>query len=128
MPIDVHAHYVPQRIIATLEERASAFGVSLIKTPPQCALHFDYGLKVRPFFPKLIEPVNARLDGMAGQGVTCQVLSVWPDIFAYGLPGALAARWHRLMNESPSELRPQHPKEPALFASIPLPAPAAAAF
>jgi aminocarboxymuconate-semialdehyde decarboxylase len=127
MPIDVHAHYVPQRIIATLEERARDFGVSLIKTPPQCALHFDYGLKVRPFFSKLIEPVNARLEGMAGQGVTCQVLSVWPDIFAYGLPSALAARWHRLLNESLSELCRQHPKEFALFASVPLPDAAAAA-
>ena len=43
MPIDVHAHYVPSRIIATLEERAKDFGVSLVKTPPQCAIHFDYG-------------------------------------------------------------------------------------
>ncbi len=127
MPIDVHAHYVPQRIIATLEERARDFGLSLVKTPPQCAVHFDYGLKVRPFFPKLIEPVNARLDGMAGQGVTCQVLSVWPDIFAYGLPSAVAARWHRLLNESLSELCHRHPKKFALFASVPLPDPAAAA-
>jgi aminocarboxymuconate-semialdehyde decarboxylase len=127
MPIDVHAHYVPQRIITTLEERAKDFGVSLVKTPPQCALHFDYGLKVRPFFPKLIEPVSARLDGMAGQGVTCQVLSVWPDIFAYGLPAPSASRWHRLLNESLSELCREHSKQFALFASVPLPDPAAAA-
>jgi len=127
MPIDVHAHYVPHRIIATLEERAKDFGLSLVKTPLQCAIHFDYGLKVRPFFPKLIEPVNARLDAMAGQGVTCQVLSVWPDIFAYGLPSAVAARWHRLLNESLSELCHRHPKKFALFASVPLPDAAAAA-
>ena len=127
MPIDVHAHYVPNRVIATLEERAKDFGLSLIKTPPQCAIHFDYGLKVRPFFPKLIEPVNARLDGMAAQGVTCQVLSVWPDIFAYGLPSPTAARWHRLLNESLAELCCQHPERFALFASVPLPDAAAAA-
>jgi aminocarboxymuconate-semialdehyde decarboxylase len=127
MPIDVHAHYVPSRIIATLEERARDFGLSLLKTPPQCAIHFDYGLKVRPFFQKLIEPVDARIDGMAAQGVTCQVLSVWPDIFAYGLPGAIAARWHRLMNESLAELCRQHPERFALFASVPLPDAAGAA-
>ena len=127
MPIDVHAHYVPSGILAVLAERAADFGLSLAGTPPRCALHFDYGLKVRPFFPKLIEPVNARLDGMAGQGVTCQVLSVWPDIFAYGLPSALASRWHRLLNESLSELCQQHPKAFALFASVPLSDPAAAA-
>src|ERR1700758_145445 len=86
MPIDVHAHYVPHRLIETLEEHARDYGVSLIKTPPQCALHFDYGLKIRPFFAKRIEPVEQRLAGMAAQGVTTQVLSVWPDIFAYGLP------------------------------------------
>src|ERR1700680_870775 len=127
MPIDVHAHYVPHRVIATLEERAKDFGISLVKTPPQCALHFDYGLKVRPFFPKLIEPVEQRLDGMAGQGVTCQVLSVCPDIFAYGLPSPIAARWHRLMNEQLSEFCNRHPKRFALFASVPLPDAAAAA-
>jgi aminocarboxymuconate-semialdehyde decarboxylase len=127
MPIDVHAHYVPSRIIATLEERASDFGVSLVRTPPQCAIHFDYGLKVRPFFQKLIEPVEQRLDGMAAQGVTSQVLSVWPDILAYGLPGAMAARWHRLLNESLSELCQKHPERFALFASVPLPDAAAAA-
>lgn len=127
MPIDVHAHYVPNRVIATLEERAKDFGLSLIKTPPQCAIQFDYGLKVRPFFPKLIESVEQRLDGMAGQGVTCQVLSVWPDIFAYGLPSPVAARWHRLLNESLSDLCLRHPERFALFASVPLPDAAAAA-
>ena len=127
MPIDVHAHYVPNRLIETLEDRARDFGVSLIKTPPQCALHFDYGLKIRPFFPKLIEPVEQRIAGMAAQGVTTQVLSVWPDIFAYGLPAPIATRWHRLLNESLSDLCVKHPGEFALFASVPLPDAAAAA-
>src|SRR5262249_17099070 len=127
MPIDVHAHYVPNRARGRLEERAKDFGLSLVKTPPQCAIHFDYGLKIRPFFQKLIEPVQQRLDGMAAQGVTCQVLSVWPDIFAYGLPGAVAARWHRLPHESLSELCQKHPERFALFASVPLPDAAAAA-
>ena len=127
MPIDVHAHYVPHRLIDTLEEHARDYGVSLVKTPPQCALHFDYGLKIRPFFPKLIEPVENRLAGMAAQGVTTQVLSVWPDIFAYGLPAPVGARWHRLLNECLSELCNKHPGEFALFASVPLPDAAAAA-
>ncbi|MFZ2066860.1 MAG: amidohydrolase family protein [Xanthobacteraceae bacterium] len=127
MPIDVHAHYVPHRLIDTLEEHARDYGVSLVKTPPQCALHFDYGLKIRPFFSKLIEPVEQRLAGMAAQGVATQVLSIWPDIFAYGLPGPVGARWHRLLNECLSELCNKHAGEFALFASVPLPDAAAAA-
>ncbi len=127
MPIDVHAHYVPHGLIDILEDRARDFGVSLVKTPPQCALNFDYGLKVRPFFPKLIEPVEHRLAGMAAQGVTCQILSVWPDIFAYGLPSLLASRWHRLMNECLAGFCGKNSGAFALFASVPLPDAATAA-
>lgn len=127
MPIDVHAHYVPNRLIETLEERAREYNVSLIKTPPRCALHFDYGLKIRPFFPKLVEPIDQRLAGMEAQGVTCQVISIWPDIFAYGLPAPVAARWHRLLNETLSGFCAKNPNQFALFASVPLPDTASAA-
>jgi aminocarboxymuconate-semialdehyde decarboxylase len=127
MPIDVHAHYIPRRILDTLEERARDFGLSFVKAPPQCALHFDHGLKVRPFFPKLIETEEERIAGMAEQGVDRQVLSVWPDILAYGLPTATALRWHRLMNESLGELAERRPRQFAFFASVPLPDAAAAA-
>ena len=53
MPIDVHAHYVPPTLIETIEKRATDFGISVIQHLPNCscALHFDYELKVRPFFP-----------------------------------------------------------------------------
>ena len=129
MAIDVHAHYVPRRILEVLEERAAEFGVSLVKQLPgcQCAIHFDYGLKVRPFFPKLIEEVGARLDAMGGQGVDRQVLSLWADIFGYGLPPEAAARWHRLLNESLSQLCARHDRRFSMLASVPLPHAAAAA-
>jgi aminocarboxymuconate-semialdehyde decarboxylase len=127
MPIDVHAHYVPRSILDTLAERARDFGLSLVEAPPSCALHFDYGLKVRPFFPKLIEAEDERIAGMATQGVDRQVLSVWPDILAYGLSTEIAVRWHRLLNESLAALCARHPRNFALFASVPLPDPAAAA-
>src|SRR5665213_4172789 len=88
MPTDVHAHYVPPQTLEALEARSREFGVSVINHPPacQCALHFDYGLKVRPFFDKLVEPLERRLAGMDKQGVDRQVLSTWTDISAYGLP------------------------------------------
>ncbi len=82
MPTDVHAHYVPPSILDALETRAAEFGVSLVKAPPSCALQFDHGLRVRPFFEKLVEPVERRFAGMAQQGIDRQVLSIWADIFA----------------------------------------------
>ncbi len=103
-PIDVHAHYVPRGILDVLEDRAGEFGLSVVKQAPCCAIHFDYGLKVRPFFPKLIESVEHRLAGMARQGVDRQVLSMWADIFGYGLPADKAVRCHRFLNEKLSSL------------------------
>jgi aminocarboxymuconate-semialdehyde decarboxylase len=123
MPIDVHAHYVPPRLIETIADRAAEFGLAVIDHPPSCscALHFDYGLKVRPFFPKLIEPVGQRLDAMAKQGVDRQVLSVWADIFAYGLPREKACAWHRYLNTLLAALCEQSPQHFSMLASVPFP-------
>jgi aminocarboxymuconate-semialdehyde decarboxylase len=129
MPIDVHAHYVPPSIVESLESRARDFGLSVVKHPPscQCAVHFDYGTKVRPFFAKLIEPVEARFEGMGQQGVDRQVLSIWADIFGYGLPVVQATRWHRFLNEHMSSLCARHPRQFSMLASVPLPHAAEAA-
>ena len=129
MPIDAHAHYVPRRILEILEERAGEFGLSLVKQAPgcQCAIHFDYGLKVRPFFPKLVEEVGARIDPMASQGVDRQILSLWADVFGYGLPPEPATRWHGLLNDSLSQLCLSQEQHFSMLASVPLPHAAAAA-
>ena len=123
MPIDVHAHYVPPTILEEIDERAAQFGLSVVRHPPSCAcaLHFNYGLKVRPFFPKLIEPVSDRIAAMEKQGVTRQVLSCWADIFAYGLPLQEAAKWHRFLNEHLAKLCAANPDQFSLLASVPLP-------
>ena len=123
MPIDVHAHYVAPSILDAVESRAKDFGLSVIKHPPgcACAIHFDYGLKIRPFFSKLIEPVTDRLVALDKQGVDRQVLSCWADIFAYGLPSTQAKDWHRFLNQHLAKLCDAHPSRFAMLASVPLP-------
>jgi aminocarboxymuconate-semialdehyde decarboxylase len=123
MPIDVHAHYVPPAILDALEQRAREFSLSLVATPPSChkAIHFDHGAKVRPFFPQLIEPIDRRLATMEKQGVDRQVLSAWADIFGYGLPADVGARWHGFLNEHLARLRDAYPSRFAFLASVPLP-------
>jgi aminocarboxymuconate-semialdehyde decarboxylase len=125
MPIDVHAHYVPPSVVEEVESQAARFGLSVVRQPPSCAcaLHFNYGLKVRPFFSKLIEPVPDRMAAMERQGVTRQVLSCWTDIFAYGLPLPQAANWHRFLNEHLAKLCASNPDQFSLLASVPLPHP-----
>lgn len=123
MPIDVHAHYVPPSILEDIDNEAKRFGLDVVRHPPSCAcaFHFKYGLKVRPFFPKLIEPVDRRLAAMETQGVDHQVLSTWADIFAYGLPKEEACAWHRYLNRHMAALCAGDPKRFSLLASVPLP-------
>ena len=122
MPVDVHAHYVPRTILETIEGRAAEFGLSVMQHPASCscALHFDYGAKIRPFFPKLIETVEKRTEGMAAQGIDRQVLSMWADIFGYGLPLDQNRRWHRYLNEHLSALCQSHDRAFSMLASLPL--------
>ena len=129
MPIDVHAHYVPPSLLDGLASRASDFGISVIDHPPtcSCALHFDYGLKVRPFFPKLIEPVDRRIATMAQQGVNRQVLSVWADIFAHGMPRQRAVAWHEYLNDHLAKVCELQPERFSMLASVPFPYPKEAA-
>jgi aminocarboxymuconate-semialdehyde decarboxylase len=122
MPIDVHAHYVPPRILDTLKGRASRLGISVVDGASRCpCLHFDYGLRVRPFFERLLEPEEARIERMHKTGIDRQVLSLWADIFGYGLPREAAGDWHRLMNDSLAESCRRHPAQFSWFASGPLP-------
>jgi len=97
MPIDVHAHYLPAKLLDIAEREGARYGVGVTVHEPTCqkCLRFEYGLQVRPFFPKLIEPLAARLDGMQRMGVERQILSAWTDIFAY-------ARVRRLVSATAS--------------------------
>jgi aminocarboxymuconate-semialdehyde decarboxylase len=122
MPIDVHAHYVPPHLLDALEGRAKDFGLSLQHGPNcQCAIHFDNGPKIRPFFAELVEPVEKRLVTMDATGIDRQVLSSWCDIFGPHLDRAAAARWHRFLNEQLARLCELHPDRFSMLASVPLP-------
>ncbi len=128
MPIDVHAHYVPTQILEPLARRATDFGVSLVETAPGCqCLHFEYGLRIRPFFAKLVEPVAARFASMERTGIDRQILSIWTDIFGYALPAAKGAAWHGLLNEALARLCHAHPGRFSWLASGALPNAAGAA-
>lgn len=120
MRIDMHAHYVPPRALQTIERDASSYGVHLEEAVAggTCAC-FNYGLIIRPFFPRLLD-LDERWEIMAQQGIDRQILSVWADLFGYGMPAAEGARWHRLLNETLGETVRQHPQRLSMLASMPL--------
>lgn len=128
MPIDVHAHYVPLDILEPLAADAAAYGVSVVETSPGCqCLHFATGTQVRPFFAKLVEPVADRLASMDRTGIDRQILSIWTDIFGYGLPAAQGVRWHGLLNDALARFVGREPGRFSWLASGHLADPQAAA-
>ena len=129
MPIDVHAHYVPPQLITSVAARGGDLGVRLAPSagdaPP--ALSFDYGFKVRPFFPRLVEPVAQRVAWLDEQGIDLQVVGTWPDIFGYGLAAERCAAWHRMLNDTLAEWCNDNRERFAWIGSVPLAQPEAAA-
>ena len=122
MPIDVHAHYVPKRILDVLEAGGSRYGVEVVREEPSCkqCLRFETGMQIRPFFPRLLEEPEARIGWMNEAGLDRQILSIWADIFGYGLPAEKGAAWHGLMNESIAGFCDKHSRSFSWLASGPL--------
>ena len=121
MPIDIHAHYVPPQLLAAIEREGEDIGVRLF--PPgglQSALQFDYGFKVRPFFPRLVEPVAKRHAWLDEQGIDHQIVGTWPDIFGYGLPVTACVAWHRMLNDTLAEWCADNAKRFSWISSVPL--------
>jgi aminocarboxymuconate-semialdehyde decarboxylase len=121
MPVDIHAHYVPPQLIAAIDKRGKEIGVSLARAdgaPP--ALQFAYGFKVRPFFPRLIEPVAQRHAWLDEQRIDRQIVGTWPDIFGYGLPADACAAWHRMLNDTLAEWCADNADRFSWIASVPL--------
>jgi len=121
MPVDIHAHYIPPQLIDAIATRGKDIGVALVKSgegPP--ALHFHYGFKVRPFFPRLIEPASARHAWLDEQGIDKQIVGTWPDIFGYRLARDDCIAWHRTLNDTLAEWCADHTARFAWICSVPL--------
>jgi aminocarboxymuconate-semialdehyde decarboxylase len=129
MAIDIHAHYVPPQLIDAVNARGAEIGVRLATSPDAAApaLQFDYGFKVRPFFPRLVEPAAARKAWLAEKRIDRQILGTWPDIFAYGLPAQASQAWHCMLNDTLAAWCADHAGQFSWIASVPMPGGEAAA-
>jgi aminocarboxymuconate-semialdehyde decarboxylase len=122
VPIDIHAHYVPPQLLAAIDAGGKEIGVSLARSASAApALQFDYGFKVRPFFPRLIEPVAARRAWLDQERIDRQIVGTWPDIFGYGLPADACIAWHRMLNDTLAEWCGDNADRFAWLASVPMP-------
>jgi aminocarboxymuconate-semialdehyde decarboxylase len=121
MPVDTHAHYVPPQLIAAIKARGDKIGVRLLPAEGgKEALAFDYGFKVRPFFPRLVESVPERHKWMDEQKIDHQIVGTWPDVFGYGLPREHCIAWHRMLNDTLAEWAADNTSRFSWISSVPL--------
>lgn len=121
MTIDIHAHYIPAELIARVRDNCDNLGVRAVDGAATPALQFEYGFKVRPFFPKLIEPIEQRIAWLDSQNIDHQLVATWPDIYGYGLSREKAAAWHRVLNDTLAAWCAAKPDRFGFIASVPLP-------
>ena len=75
---------------------------------------------MRPFFPRLIEPVAQRRTWLDEQGIDLQIVGTWPDIFGYGLAVDACVAWHRMLNDTLADWCADNTDRFAWIASVPL--------
>lgn len=121
MPIDTHAHYIPSQLLDAIERKGSEIGVRLVASGGAApAVHFDYGFKARPFFPRLVEPVAKRHAWLDEQRIDRQIVGTWPDIFGYGLDKDACVAWHRMLNDTLAEWCAENSARFSWIGSVPL--------
>ena len=122
MTIDIHAHYIPQNLIAMAREHGANMGVRVVDTAGSApSFEFSYGFKVRPFFPKLIESAAQRIAWLNSERIDRQLVATWPDIYGYGLPREECAAWHILLNDTLAGWCGENAGRMSFVASVPLP-------
>jgi aminocarboxymuconate-semialdehyde decarboxylase len=103
MAIDVHAHYIPPRVLQEVERQPSTYGVGVERDPGGgVRLLFPGADYTRPVLPALLD-LERRVEDLAATGIRHQVLATWMDAVGYALPAETGARWSRLYNESLAE-------------------------
>ncbi|MFZ3241393.1 MAG: hypothetical protein WA196_13395 [Pseudolabrys sp.] len=64
------------QLLDAITRKGSEIGVKLVpsggRTP---ALHFDFGFKIRSFFPRLVEPMSQPRNKLDEQGIDCRSMT-----------------------------------------------------
>jgi aminocarboxymuconate-semialdehyde decarboxylase len=103
MVIDVHAHYVPPRVLDEIQRHPEAYGVGIARhADGRVSLLFPGQDYTRPILPALLD-LDQRAGDLVKMEIDHQVVAAWMDATGYALPAEQGARWSRLYNESLAE-------------------------
>ena len=118
MVIDVHAHYLPDRVVAAMRLRGAAPAITTLASGEQRRL-MPAGHTL-PFSPETYTDMDARLGFMDQHGIRHQVLSMGLLFGIHCLPLAEAAPLARLFNDDLGELCRRTPDRFSGLALLPM--------
>ncbi len=100
MIVDIHAHYIPQKMLEALASSEVSFpNVDVMRDGDTYKLAFAGGTPTRPVMGKLRD-ADLRKAWMAENDIDMQVTGGWLDSFGYELPAEEGAAWSRFLSES----------------------------
>ena len=116
-PIDVHAHYYPERYLALIRDRGAEFGAeySLVEGQPFVKVR---EMVAGPLGPRFID-LDARLAAMDEQGVAVHLLSLTHPM-VYWAGRALAHALSEAFNDALAEAHGKHPQRLHGLAMVPM--------
>lgn len=104
MPIDIHGHLVPPRLLDEVRQIGKRLsGIELIEGETAPRVVFRGSQPTRPIYPSLLDPASSE-SWMENEGIDLQLVSVWSDLVGYQLPSDEGTLWSRLVNDSLVEL------------------------
>jgi aminocarboxymuconate-semialdehyde decarboxylase len=111
--VDIHAHVVPPALVAELAAGRLRFPhVEVRQQGSGHVLSFNGGPPTRPMAAGLTD-AGRRAAWLAEQGIACQVVGGWLDIFGYELPADEGADWAVALTEAIAELAAAAARLPA---------------
>jgi aminocarboxymuconate-semialdehyde decarboxylase len=121
MIVDVHAHYVSPRVVATVQREGERYGARVAGMRDGAPI-IEVGSQPthRTLAPGL-DDLEQRQRVMADQGIERQVLSPWLDMTGYSLPAEQGVVWSQLLNDSVAgDLAGLPPERFTASATVPL--------
>ncbi len=97
--VDIHAHFIPQRLYDRFDAHAAQFpSVRLLRDEKSVRVQFPGSEPTRPISPKLSDLAERRT-WMGANGVDHQLVGGWLDSFGYELPAGEGLAWSRYYND-----------------------------
>ncbi len=102
MVIDMHAHYVPNRVVKDVQANGGRYGVKVQMAANGRPQYTVGGFVARPVRTELSDFAD-RKKSLEKEGVDRQIEGPWMDLTGYTLPPEEGARWTRLQNDAQAE-------------------------